>query len=199
MKVTERDSFRVVATLRTGRASQISENLDGWMIGDGVSITFKPRRAGDMIGASLPERWITRDREQYYLVACTELAEEIDKLPYVKTTEIVWDETHSCSYCKLTWEEIDQGFIDQYPNDVDPLHGVGTPLCCEKAQDAWVEENRPACIYETGGTYETPPERCDLDVKPGSEYCAIHSERIAKLEALVQADEFFLTVENDPQ
>lgn len=199
MKVTERSNFRVVATLRTVRASEFRENLDGWMIGDKVSITFMPRRAGDMDGMSIPEQWVTEDSEEYYLGECRELTRKLRGLPYVRVTEIVWDEKNLCSFCKLDWEELDQDFIDQHPQGVPAGHGVGTPVCCEQAQDEWIEENHPACIYETGGTYETPPERCDLDTEPGDEYCPLHRKHIDDLEALIRATEAAAATENSPR
>ncbi len=34
----------------------------------------------------------------------------------------------------------------------------------------------PGCTYYTGGAWQNrPPQYCDADAEPGSEYCALHS------------------------
>lgn len=42
------------------------------------------------------------------------------------------------------------------------------------------------CAWQTGGNYpDTPPEYCDLEKDtPDEEYCPIHNEKAATLEAL---------------
>lgn len=184
MKITEKSNFRIVARLRTVRASEFRENLDGWMVADHVDITFMPRRAGDMVGVSIPEQWATKDPERYYLEECKELARSLDALPYVRSTEIVWDEKHLCSFCKLDWEELDQDYIDQNPEDVEPGHRAGVPACCERAVDEWLDENA-TCLYVHPGNYpDTPDEYCGNDPEDGSDYCTPHRERVQAMEEL---------------
>ncbi|MER6605899.1 hypothetical protein ABT282_08285 [Streptomyces sp. NPDC000927] len=44
------------------------------------------------------------------------------------------------------------------------------------------------CTYEVwAGTLETPPEYCDEDREPDSEYCKPHGEKVARMEALADA------------
>lgn len=43
------------------------------------------------------------------------------------------------------------------------------------------------CPWQTGGSYLTPPEYCDLDKDPDAEFCPLHEEK-ARLLAQFEPD-----------
>lgn len=52
------------------------------------------------------------------------------------------------------------------------------------------DEHQEGCSWQTGGTYETPPEHCDADVEAGEELCSIHRRMSDELDELSRkADE----------
>lgn len=184
MKVTTKGNYRVVALLCTTKASTFIADLGGWILGDGVEITFRPRRPGDIgSGMKIPDTWVTRDNASWYEQECADMVYALQALPYIRSAETRWDETYTCASCGLTWEEIDQDFIDQHPTEVPEGHGVGTPLCCEEAISEW-EASNLLCTFVTGGTYEVPPDVCTNDRTDGTEFCSPHLKAVTALERM---------------
>lgn len=138
MKITTKDNWRVVATVRPmaahmhisslGFENEWGEPLQGQVVGDDFQITIEPdgpgwRSTGDWTFSSSP------GGEE----GCREIARGMAKHRNVINTEIVCDETHTCSHCGCGWEELDEEDVTDPGNLVD-LHSIaGEPVCCDKA------------------------------------------------------------------
>lgn len=117
--------------------------------------TMKPGEQG--YNEEMRER--TKDIRDQILRHVDGLALSSDGRTAPGAVQITFDTREVCSFCDRAWDEgLTQEMIDNkgllYWTE-DPVHsnidGVGLPMCCEAAQEAWRRERRIALRIPPGG------------------------------------------------
>lgn len=143
MKVTTRDDFHVevvVCPMRTkmtiaslGFKDAYGDPLQGQVWGDNFTFKVLPQRLGDFGGMrSVSDSMASSDIEGDYMWRCEVIRAGMLQHPNVIQAEIVFTETHVCSFCGLPWEEMTRSMLEEMGQE-DGLTIVGEPACCLKA------------------------------------------------------------------
>lgn len=137
MKLITRENFRVefrgVAALpfASGPLAEVASHV-------AVAGCVTPRPLGDIGVGTVPDERFTRDPAARYRSRCEDIVELIRRKYGTQIkTEILCDETATCSFCGCGWEEETAEGIAAYPDDFGPGDGPGLPVCCERAQVEW--------------------------------------------------------------
>lgn len=146
MKVTTKDDWHVVATVRPMRTRMSIASLgfkDTWgqplrgqVWGENFEITAVPDGDGmRMVG---DYTFVSNDSGED---GCKQIRDGMLKHPNVIEARIVCTETHTCSHCDLVWEELtaEDAATDRASGD-DEHATEGQPLCCGKAIDEFRNE-----------------------------------------------------------
>lgn len=157
MKITTRDAWRVSFTLNPRTLAEIGidglANVTGLFLTEGpIQLAVLPRRLGDFGAVSMGDRLVSSDISGDYERRCKAIATELGKLRQVDDVEVHFDETHTCSHCDLTWEELTAEDIAKFPKCLQDEHSVeGEPLCCTEAiAEFRTERGIPQVAAEAG-------------------------------------------------
>ncbi|MEU0675428.1 hypothetical protein ABZ330_21555 [Streptomyces sp. NPDC006172] len=140
MKVTHRDEWRVMVTLKPRRPADLGltglDDLAEFVAPSGpITVAVLPRRLGSLGWVSMSDRLASRDIEGDYRRRCDEIAAELRSRPHVAEVEVTCTETHVCSHCNLRWEELTAAEAADPRSRIDEHSVEGEPVCCDKAID----------------------------------------------------------------
>ncbi|GAQ52122.1 hypothetical protein a10_01903 [Streptomyces acidiscabies] len=157
MKITNRDEWRVMVTLKLRRPADLGltglDDLAEFIATPGsITIAVLPRRLGKLsAGMSVPDRMMSRNVDEAYRQRCDEIAAELRNRPQVDEVTVTCTETHVCSHCGLGWEVLTAEEATD-PKCRQDEHSVdGEPVCCEAAIDEFRKEHGIPALAETGG------------------------------------------------
>lgn len=154
MKLTHRDEWRVIVEITPRRLPDLGFNglaeLGEFVAAAPFEATVLPRRLGDFGAVSMSDSLASRDVEGDYRQRCEALLAELLRRPHVTGGRVAWTETHTCSHCRLLWEELTAEVIAAYPDLVQDEHSVaGEPVCCREAIVEWrAERGIPALVED---------------------------------------------------
>ncbi|WP_125208655.1 hypothetical protein [Streptomyces griseofuscus] len=156
MKVTHRDEWRVLVTIKPRRPADLGltglDDLAEFIAPPGpITIAVLPRRLGKLsAGMSVPDDMMSRDVDGAYRQRCDEIAAELRNRPQVAEVTVQCTETHTCSYCWLRWEVLtaEQALDPAYRQDERSV--AGEPVCCDKAIAEFRTEHGIPQLAEAG-------------------------------------------------
>jgi hypothetical protein len=151
-------------------------------------VVVTPRRIGDLGWMSVSDRMASNNIERDMRERCEQIAEQVNRhVDHVADVRVEVDTEDVCSFCGLGWEELTKKEYEANPDSFEDWERPGIPVCCAKAQEQWSETHISLCSYQTDGSYTSPPEHCDQYAGYQSDYCAMHEDRVNRLEALVES------------
>ncbi|MCX4969359.1 hypothetical protein OHA98_41780 [Streptomyces sp. NBC_00654] len=140
MKLTYRDEWRVMVTLKPRRPADLGltglDELAEFVAASGpITVAVLPRRLGSLgFGAlSMSDSLVSRDVEGDYRRRCDEIAAELRQRPQVDEVTVTCSETHTCSYCRLRWEVLTADEAADDSTNQDERSVEGEPVCCGEA------------------------------------------------------------------
>ncbi|MFE5658321.1 hypothetical protein ACFQ9H_19290 [Streptomyces sp. NPDC056517] len=138
MKKTTRDEWRVMVTLKVRRPVDLGltgiDDLAEFIAPPGpITIAVLPRRLGSFSFGSMGDSLVSDDIEGDYRRRCEDIADELRSRAQVEDVTVCCTETHTCSHCRLRWEELtaDEAADDSTNQDEHSI--AGEPVCCEDA------------------------------------------------------------------
>ena len=154
MKQTIRDNWRVVAVLNPmqthldigtlGFTDKWGDPLEGNLWGKPIELEIHPRRLGDLGYVSMSDSLASRDIDGDYRKRCETIRDGMLQHRNVIEARIEVDETHVCSHCGCTWEELTEQEITDPLSGTDEHSIAGEPVCCGKAIEEFrTERNIP--------------------------------------------------------
>jgi hypothetical protein len=156
MKITTRDEWRVMATIKPTRPDHLGltgvKELAEFVAPSGpITIAVVPRRLGDFGFIKMNAARVSSDIEGDYRRRCEEIAAELSRLPHVEEATVACTETHTCSHCRYGWEVLTADEIAAHPDMVpDGYSAPGEPVCCEKAIAEFRAERGIPALAEAG-------------------------------------------------
>ncbi|MDX3019920.1 hypothetical protein [Streptomyces acidiscabies] len=156
MKITHRDEWRVMVTLKFRRPADLGltglDDLAEFIATPGsITIAVLPRRLGNFGFLSMSDSLASRDIEGDYRRRCEEIAAELRNRPQVDEVTVTCTETHVCSHCGLRWEVLTAEEATD-PKCRQDEHSVdGEPVCCEAGIAEFREEHGIPALAGTGG------------------------------------------------
>jgi hypothetical protein len=145
MKHTTRDEWRVMATLKPRRPSDLglsglNDLAEFVAVSEPITVAVLPRRLGNLGFVSMSDRLASRDVEGDYRRRCEEIAADLRTRPHIEDVTVTCTETHTCSHCGCGWEVLDSpDEVRQFGQD-DGRSVVGEPVCCETGIDEFRAE-----------------------------------------------------------
>ncbi|RPK76397.1 hypothetical protein EES45_23175 [Streptomyces sp. ADI97-07] len=138
MKLTSRDEWRVMVTLKPRRPADLGltglDDLAEFVALPGpLTVAVLPRRLGDFGFVSMGDRMASRDIEADYRQRCDEIARELRHRPQVEDVTVTCTETHTCSHCSLLWEVLTADEAANHSTNFDEHSVEGEPVCCDKS------------------------------------------------------------------
>ena len=143
VKKTQRDNWRVVATVRPkkthmsiaslGFTDQWGHPLEGQVWGEPFEVTVLPKPLGDLGYVYMSDSLASKDVDGDYARRCDELRQGLLRHPNVVEAVVRHDEWHYCSHCSRQWEELaNRSEVHEFGQG-DGLSVIGEPVCCEAA------------------------------------------------------------------
>ncbi|MFE4691215.1 hypothetical protein ACFRH6_14295 [Streptomyces sp. NPDC056749] len=140
MKITTRDEWRVMVTLKPRRPADLGltglDDLAEFIAPPMQTITVAvlPRRLGKLsAGMSVSDRMISSDIEGDYRRRCDEIVAELRNRPQVEEVSVTCTEIHTCSLCGYGWEVLTADEAADDTLNFDEHSVEGEPVCCDKA------------------------------------------------------------------
>lgn len=138
MKKTTRDEWRVMVTLKARRPADLGltgiDDLAEFIAPPGpITVAVLPRRLGSFSFGSIGNRRVSNDIEGDYRRRCEAIADELRNRPQVEDVTVCCTETHTCSHCRLPWEELTADEAADDSTNQDEHSVAGEPVCCEDA------------------------------------------------------------------
>lgn len=138
MKITYREDWRVIVEIRprythTPISALGFDGCDGQLVGEPFELQVAPQRLGDLGYVSMSDSLISKDIDGDYRRRCEQLLAEMLKKPHVRDGRVTCTETHVCSHCHCTWEELDAEDVANDAAIYDDHSVAGEPMCCERA------------------------------------------------------------------
>ncbi|MGW1587280.1 hypothetical protein [Streptomyces sp. NPDC002386] len=140
MKRTIRDEWRVMATIKAWRPTDIGltglDDVAEFIAPAGpITVAVLPRRLGNLGFVSMSDTLASRDVEGDYRRRCEELAARLRELPQVEsdTVTVTCTETHTCSHCGCGWEVLTEAEATDDGCVQDEHSVAGEPVCCDRA------------------------------------------------------------------
>ncbi|HEY8985694.1 MAG TPA: hypothetical protein VIU15_39750 [Streptomyces sp.] len=156
MKITHRDEWRVMATLKPRRPADLGltglDDLAEFVaVSSPITVAVLPRRLGNFGFVSMSDSLASRDVEGDYRRRCEEIAAELRDRPQVDEVTVTCTETHVCSYCGLRWEVLTAEEATDRKCRQDEHSVDGEPVCCEAAIAEFRKEHGIPALAGTGG------------------------------------------------
>jgi hypothetical protein len=134
MKITERSAFRVEVAFRARTLADLGlTGVQGQIIHGDLSVSIAPQRLGDFGSVSMSDARVSSNIERDYEDRCNDLLDEIRRQRPVATGQVVWTETHTCSFCGLGWEVMTPEYLADRELWQDEHTVEGEPVCCTAA------------------------------------------------------------------
>ncbi|MGW2708650.1 hypothetical protein ACWC4J_06610 [Streptomyces sp. NPDC001356] len=174
MKITHRDEWRVMVTIKPRRPADLGltgldELAEFVAVAEPITVAVLPRRLGSLgFGAlSMSDSLVSRDIEGDYRRRCEEIAAELRQRPQVAEVTVTCTETHTCSHCGLQWEVLTEAEAADDGCVQDEHSIAGEPVCCDKAIAEFRTE-RGVTVHAEGVVAYRRPDR------PGEMLCREH-------------------------
>lgn len=138
MKLTHRDEWRVMVTIKPRVPADLGfigiASIAEFVAPTApITVAVLPRRLGNLGFISMSDRMASSDVEADYRARCEEIATTLRGLPHVEETSVTCTETHTCSHCRLGWEELTAEEAADDSTNQDGHSVEGEPVCCDKA------------------------------------------------------------------
>ncbi|MEV7112390.1 hypothetical protein [Streptomyces anulatus] len=155
MKLTHRDEWRVMVTIKPRRPDDIGltgvAELAEFVATPGpLMVAVLPRRLGNFGFVSMSDRMASNNVEADYRARCEEIATTLRSLPHVEEATVTCTETHTCSLCSLRWEVLTADEAADPANCFDEHSAEGEPVCCNEAIDAFRTERGIPAVQRDG-------------------------------------------------
>jgi len=156
VKITHRDEWRVMVTLKPRRPADLGltglDDLAEFVAVSGpVTVAVLPRRLGNFGFVSMSDRLASRDVEGDYRRRCEEIVAELRNRPQVDEVTVTCTETHMCSHCGLRWEVLTAEEATDPKYRQDEHSAEGEPVCCVAGVAEFRTERGIPALAETGG------------------------------------------------
>ncbi|MEV6074971.1 hypothetical protein AB0L80_07670 [Streptomyces sp. NPDC052069] len=138
MKLTHRDEWRVMVTIKPRRPADVgltgvTEIAEFVAPTAPITVAVLPRRLGNFGFVSMSDRMASSDVEADYRARCEEIATTLRGLPHVDEATVTCTETHTCSLCSLRWEVLTADEAADHSTNQDEHSVEGEPVCCGEA------------------------------------------------------------------
>jgi hypothetical protein len=186
VKITHRDEWRVMATLKPRRPADLGLTGLGDLaefvaVAEPITFAVLPRRLGDLGFVSMGDRLASRDVEGDYRRRCEDIAAELRTMSHVADVSVTCTETEFCSHCNLPWEVLSEAEASDDGCVQDEHSVAGEPVCCDEAIVEFRTE-RGIPVHDEGVVAYRDPDR------PGLLLCRKHAHRWVGMVALTAED-----------
>ncbi|MFB7285489.1 hypothetical protein [Actinacidiphila glaucinigra] len=157
MKLTHRDEWRVMATIKPQRPADlglagISDLAEFVAPSTPITVAVLPRRLGDLGFVSMSDRLASRDVDGDYRRRCEQIAAGLRQMSHVDEVTVTCTETHTCSLCGCGWEVLTAEEAADTASNQDEHSVEGEPVCCEAAIDEFRAERGLPLLSKGGAT-----------------------------------------------
>lgn len=137
MKLTTRDEWRVMVTLKPRRPADLGltgiDDLAEFVAVAPITVAVLPRQLGNFGFVHMSDRLASDDIEADYRRRCGEIVAELRNRPQVEEATVTCTETHTCSHCGYGWEVLTADEAADHSTNFDEHSAEGEPVCCDKA------------------------------------------------------------------
>lgn len=138
MKLTARDEWRVMVTLKPRRPADLGltgiDDLAEFVAPSGpITVAVLPRQLGNLGFVHMSDSLASNDIAGDYRRRCDEIVAELRSRPQIEDVTVTCTETHTCSHCSLLWEVLTADEAANHSLNFDEHSVEGEPVCCGEA------------------------------------------------------------------